>query len=124
MSVPLPLDEQLCFSLYATSLAVIRAYKPKLDELGVTYPQYLVLHALWEADGSTIGAIAERLALESSNVTPLVKRVEAAGFDRLKGVGDGVDAGEHDLVLELGAFEREQRAHAHLVVLREDRLDV
>ncbi|MDV3459067.1 MarR family transcriptional regulator [Sphingomonas sp. HF-S4] len=75
-----PLDDQLCFSLYATSMAINRAYKPILDQLGITYPQYLVLHALWEEDGRTIGAIAERLALESSTVTPLVKRLETAGF--------------------------------------------
>lgn len=74
-----PLDEQLCFSLYAASMAVSRAYKPLLDTIGITYPQYLVLHALWEQDGRTIGAIAGRLALESSTVTPLVKRLEAAG---------------------------------------------
>ncbi|MBB3347940.1 MarR family winged helix-turn-helix transcriptional regulator [Sphingomonas sp. BK069] len=80
MSVPLPLDQQLCFSLYAASMAVGRAYKPLLDELGITYPQYLVLHALWEQDGRSVGAIAERLALESSTITPLVKRMEAAGL--------------------------------------------
>ena len=79
MSHPLPLDHQLCFSLYATSMAINRAYKPQMDALGITYPQYLVLHALWEEDARTIGAIAERLALESSTVTPLVKRLEAAG---------------------------------------------
>lgn len=80
MSAPLPLDDQLCFSLYAASMAVGRTYKPMLDALGITYPQYLVLHALWEQDGRTVGAIAERLALESSTVTPLVKRLEAAGL--------------------------------------------
>jgi MarR family transcriptional regulator, organic hydroperoxide resistance regulator len=80
MPAALPLDDQLCFSLYATSMAISRAYKPMLDQLGLTYPQYLVLHALWEADGRTVGAIAERLALESSTVTPLVKRLEAAGM--------------------------------------------
>ena len=80
MSTPLPLDQQLCFSLYATSMAINRAYKPQMDALGITYPQYLVLHALWEEDARTIGAIAERLALESSTVTPLVKRMEAAGL--------------------------------------------
>ena len=80
MSIPLPLDQQLCFSLYATSMAINRAYKPQLDVLGITYPQYLVLHALWEEDGRTIGQIAERLTLESSTVTPLVKRMEAAGL--------------------------------------------
>ncbi|MEH3103108.1 MAG: MarR family transcriptional regulator [Sphingomonas phyllosphaerae] len=74
-----PLDEQLCFSLYSASMAVGRAYKPLLDAIGITYPQYLVLHALWEQDARMIGAIAERLALESSTVTPLVKRLEAAG---------------------------------------------
>ena len=80
MSAALPLDDQLCFALYSASMAVSRAYKPMLDALGLTYPQYLVLHALWEADGRTIGAIADRLALESSTITPLVKRLEAAGF--------------------------------------------
>ena len=80
MTVPLPLDHQLCFSLYATSMAITRAYKPMLDGLGITYPQYLVLHTLWEKDGRTVGGIAERLALESSTVTPLVKRLEAAGL--------------------------------------------
>ncbi|MDB5678713.1 MarR family winged helix-turn-helix transcriptional regulator [Sphingomonas bacterium] len=77
---PLPLDEQLCFSLYSTSIAINRMYKPMLDSLGLTYPQYLVLSALWEEDGLTISAIAGRLALESSTITPLVKRLEAAGF--------------------------------------------
>ena len=80
MPAAMPLDDQLCFSLYATSMAITRAYKPMLDQLGITYPQYLVLHALWETDGRTVGAIAERLSLESSTVTPLVKRLEAAGF--------------------------------------------
>ena len=76
----LPLDSQLCFSLYAASMAVTRAYKPLLDGLGLTYPQYLVLHALWEEDGRTVGAVAERLALEPSTITPLVTRLEAAGL--------------------------------------------
>jgi MarR family transcriptional regulator, organic hydroperoxide resistance regulator len=78
MSAPFPLDEQLCFALYSASMAIGRAYKPMLDKLGLTYPQYLVLHALWEQDGRTIGEIAERLGLESSTITPLVKRMEAA----------------------------------------------
>ncbi|MGH8050790.1 MAG: MarR family winged helix-turn-helix transcriptional regulator [Arenimonas sp.] len=74
----LPLNEQLCFSLYATNMAINRTYKPLLDGLGLTYPQYLVLSTLWEEDGQTISAIATRLALESSTITPLVKRMEAA----------------------------------------------
>jgi DNA-binding MarR family transcriptional regulator len=80
MPAPLPLDGQLCFSLYSASMAITRVYKPILDRLGITYPQYLVLHALWERDGRTVGAIGERLALESSTITPLVKRLEAAGL--------------------------------------------
>ena len=77
---PRPLDEQLCFTLYAASMAVNRMYKPMLDAMGITYPQYLVLSALDEHDGLTIGAIADRLALESSTVTPPVKRLEQAGL--------------------------------------------
>lgn len=80
MPAALPLDDQLCFTLYATSMAISRTYKPMLDRFGITYPQYLVLHALWEHDGLTVGAVATRLALESSTVTPLIKRLEAAGF--------------------------------------------
>ncbi|MER8441323.1 MarR family transcriptional regulator [Mesorhizobium sp. M1312] len=76
----LPLDGQLCFSIYSASIAIQRVYKPMLDELGVTYTQYLVLSALWERDGLTIGAVADRLALEPSTITPAVKRLEAAGF--------------------------------------------
>jgi DNA-binding MarR family transcriptional regulator len=75
-----PLDSQLCFSLYAASIAVNRTYKPMLDGLGLTYPQYLVLSTLWEQDGLPISAIADRLSLESSTITPLVKRLESAGF--------------------------------------------
>lgn len=77
---PLPLDAQLCFSLYSTTIAINRLYKPMLDSMGITYTQYLVLSSLAEKDGMTVGAIAERLALEPSTITPLVKRLEAAGF--------------------------------------------
>ncbi|HEY1926837.1 MAG TPA: MarR family transcriptional regulator [Caulobacteraceae bacterium] len=76
---PLPLDEQLGFSLYGAFMAVGRTYKPWLDQLGLTYPQYLVLSVLWEGDEQTIGAIASRLDLEPSTITPLVKRLEQAG---------------------------------------------
>ena len=76
---PLPLDEQLGFSLYGAFMAVSRTYKPWLDQLGLTYPQYLVLSVLWEGDEQTIGAIASRLDLEPSTITPLVKRLEQAG---------------------------------------------
>ncbi len=77
---PVPLDNQLCFSLYMANIAINRTYKPMLDAMGITYPQYLVLNALAENDGLTVGAIADRLALESSTVTPPVKRMEQAGL--------------------------------------------
>jgi DNA-binding MarR family transcriptional regulator len=77
---PPALDEQLCFALYGASMAVGRAYKPQLDALGITYPQYLVLSALWEVDGRNVGEIADRLSLEPSTVTPLVKRLVTAGL--------------------------------------------
>ncbi|HXQ15588.1 MAG TPA: MarR family transcriptional regulator [Caulobacteraceae bacterium] len=76
---PLPLDSQLGFSLYGAFMAVGRAYRPWLDRLGLTYPQYLVLSVLWEGDDQTITGIASRLDLEPSTITPLVKRLEQAG---------------------------------------------
>jgi DNA-binding MarR family transcriptional regulator len=75
-----PLDGQLCFSLYGAAIAINRAYKPLLDELGLTYPQYLVVAVLTEKDGQTIGEIADRLGLEPSTITPLVKRLEQSGL--------------------------------------------
>ncbi|TKT69434.1 MarR family transcriptional regulator [Aquamicrobium sp. LC103] len=82
MTQNIPLEDQLCFSLYSTSLAVSRLYRRLLDGLGITYPQYLVLNALWERDGRSISAIAARLDLEPSTITPLVKRLEAASLVR------------------------------------------
>ena len=76
---PLPLDRQLGYGLYSAFMAVSRTYKPWLDKLGLTYPQYLVLSVLWEDDDKTIGGIAARLDLEPSTITPLVKRLEQAG---------------------------------------------
>jgi DNA-binding MarR family transcriptional regulator len=76
----IPLDQQLCFALYGASMAIGRAYKPLLDRLDITYPQYLVLSTLWESGPQSVGAIADRLALDSSTVTPLVKRLELADF--------------------------------------------
>ena len=76
--LPLPLDRQLCFSLYGALMSVSRTYKPWLDRLGITYPQYLVLSVLWEGDNQTITAIASHLDLEPSTITPLVKRLELA----------------------------------------------
>ena len=74
------LDKQLCFALHATSRAVTQAYGPLLAPLHVTYPQYLVLLVLWEGDGLTVSDIGDRLYLDSGTVTPLLKRIEAAGL--------------------------------------------
>ena len=74
------LDDQLCFALYAASRAVTARYRPLLDELGVTYPQYLVLMLLWEQDGQTVGQLGNRLALDSGTLSPLLKRLTAAGL--------------------------------------------
>ncbi|MDP3605360.1 MAG: MarR family transcriptional regulator, partial [Polaromonas sp.] len=76
----LKLDNQLCFALYSTSLAMTKLYKPLLDELGLTYPQYLAMLVLWEQDGLMVSEIGERLYLDSGTLTPLLKRMEAAGL--------------------------------------------
>lgn len=76
----LRLDDQLCFALYSTSLAMTKLYKPLLEPLGLTYPQYLALLVLWERDGQSVGELGERLFLDSGTLTPLLKRMEAAGW--------------------------------------------
>ncbi|MDG2520590.1 MarR family transcriptional regulator [Caulobacter segnis] len=81
-SAPPPLEHQLCYAVYSAGIAIQRAYKPLLDELGLTYPQYLVLNVLWSRDGRPVGEIAEHLALEPSTLTPLLQRLEAAGLVR------------------------------------------
>ncbi|TXM92152.1 MarR family transcriptional regulator [Methylobacterium sp. WL116] len=76
----LRLDGQLCFALYAATNTVVRAYRPLLGELGLTYPQYLVMLALWQDGVTAVHDLAARLQLTSSAITPLVDRLEAAGF--------------------------------------------
>jgi len=80
--VSLTLDEALCFALYSASRALTGFYRPRLDELGITYPQYLVLLALWERDGVSVGALSERLRLDYGTLSPLLKRLQAAGLVR------------------------------------------
>lgn len=77
---PVPLDDQLCYAIYSASMAVQRLYKGFLDDLGLTYPQYLALNVLWRSDNQSVGEIAEKLALESSTMTPILKRLEAAAL--------------------------------------------
>lgn len=77
---PLELDRQLCFALYSSSLAMSKRYKPHLDALGLTYPQYVAMLVLWQQDGLSVSEMGERLFLDSGTLTPLLKRLEAAGF--------------------------------------------
>ncbi|TWF78085.1 MarR family transcriptional regulator [Pseudonocardia hierapolitana] len=84
-----PLDEQLCFALYAASRAMTSCYRPMLDALDLTYPQYLVLLVLWERGESTVTAIGKALQLETGTLSPLLKRLEAAGLiTRARQAGD------------------------------------
>src|ERR1700742_4704581 len=72
------LSNQICFAVYSTAHAFNRVYKPLLDRLKLTYPQYLVMLVLWERDGLSVKEIGERLFLDSGTLTPLLKRMEAA----------------------------------------------
>jgi MarR family transcriptional regulator, organic hydroperoxide resistance regulator len=102
------LDRQLCFALYSASLAMTKLYKPLLEPLGLTYPQYLVMLALWEQDGVTVGQLGERVALDSGTLTPLLKRLEAAGLvQRLRDSAD-----ERRVLLQLTPEGRRLRAQA------------
>ena len=74
------LDNQLCFALYSTSLLMTKVYKPLLQALGLTYPQYLAMMVLWEKDGITVGEISNRLLTDPGSLTPLLKRLEGEGL--------------------------------------------
>ncbi|MES2636177.1 MAG: MarR family transcriptional regulator [Pseudomonadota bacterium] len=85
----LKLNHQLCFALYAATHSLTRAYRSSLEPLGITYTQYLVMLVLWEADGISVGKIAQRLELDSATLTPMLKRLETAGFiTRLRNTKD------------------------------------
>ncbi len=104
----LQLDHQLCFALYSASLAMTKLYKPLLEELGLTYPQYLAMLALWERDGLSVSELGERLFLDSGTLTPLLKRLEAAGLvARIRAVED-----ERRVHLTLTAQGRKLKARA------------
>ncbi|WP_395699329.1 MarR family winged helix-turn-helix transcriptional regulator [Aquabacterium sp.] len=104
----LALDHQLCFALYSASLAMTKVYKPLLEPLGLTYPQYLAMLVLWEGDGITVGQIGERLKLDSGTLTPLLKRLEAQGLvQRLRDSAD-----ERRVLLRLSAEGRKLKARA------------
>jgi len=82
MQDPLKLDDFICFAVYTAGHALNRVYKPLLATLGLTYPQYLAMVSLWQQDGQTVGGLGEKLFLESSTLTPLLKRLESAGYIR------------------------------------------
>ena len=105
------LDNQLCFALYSASLAMTKLYKPLLDEMGLTYPQYLVLLALWEQDGQTVSELGQRLHLDSGTLTPLLKRMEAA--DWLMRLRDTAD--ERRVLIRLTAAGRQLKARARRI---------
>lgn len=107
----LVLDHQLCFALYSASLAMTKLYKPLLEPLGLTYPQYLVMLVLWEADGLTVGQVGERLALDSGTLTPLLKRLETAAL--LQRQRDASD--ERRVLLQLTAAGRALKRRAAAV---------
>ena len=85
----LQLDNQLCFALYSASLAMTKVYKPLLDELGLTYPQYLAMLVLWERDGLMVSELGDKLFLDSGTLTPLLKRLETSGYiSRIRALED------------------------------------
>ncbi|MDV2987707.1 UNVERIFIED_CONTAM: MarR family transcriptional regulator [Methylobacteriaceae bacterium AG10] len=77
---PLLLDNQLCYALYAAAHRMTKSYRPMLERMGLTYPQYLVLLVLWENDGITVSEIGRRLRLDSGTLTPVLKRLETSGL--------------------------------------------
>jgi MarR family transcriptional regulator, organic hydroperoxide resistance regulator len=74
------LADFLCFAIYSANLAFGRAYKPILEQLGLTYPQYIAIVALWEEDNQTVSSLGEKMFLESNTLTPLLKKLEAMGY--------------------------------------------
>ncbi|MDR6178222.1 DNA-binding MarR family transcriptional regulator [Pseudomonas sp. SORGH_AS 211] len=106
---PLLLDQQLCFSLYSASLAMTQLYKPLLESMGLTFPQYLIMLVLWEHDGLTLKELSNRLRQDSGALTPVVKRLEAAGLvTRRRSAED-----ERNLSIELTPAGRALRDQAN-----------
>ncbi|WPH22594.1 MarR family winged helix-turn-helix transcriptional regulator [Variovorax paradoxus] len=105
---PLALDEQLCFTLYSTMLSLNKVYRGLLRDLDLTYLQYLVMLVLWEQDGVNVSEICTRLALETTTLTPLLKRLEARGLiQRVRSASD-----ERQVIVSLTAEGRALRSRA------------
>jgi len=111
---PIPtIDQMLCFAVYSAGHAFTRFYKPRLDALGLTYPQYLVFLVLWEKDDLTVKALGEKLLLDSGTITPLIKRLEARGLvDRQRDEDD-----ERQVRIRLTAEGRALKAKAAAIPL-------
>ena len=108
---PLDLDRQVCFPLYAASNLLNRLYRPILGELGLTYPQYLVMLVLWKQTPQTVGSLGDMLHLDSGTLTPLLKRMELAGLiSRTRDASD-----ERRVLIGLTAKGRTLRAEAEKV---------
>ncbi len=105
------LDDQLCFALYSAGLAMNKVYRKLLRKLGLTYPQYLVMLVLWERDGVTVSDIGARLFLDSATLTPLLKRLEAAGLVARKRAAQD----ERQVLVSLTGAGRAMRADAAAV---------
>lgn len=106
------LDELLCFAIYSTSLAMAKVYRPLLAKLGVTYPQYLVLVVLWNQDQVTVSEIGHELFLDSATLTPLLKRMEAAGLiERARSTRD-----ERQVIVSLTRAGREMQQEARAIM--------
>ncbi len=108
------LDSMLCFAVYAAGHAFTRFYKPRLEALDLTYPQYLVFVALWERDDITVGALGQRLFLDSGTITPLIKRLEARGLVRRQRDADD----ERQVRIQLTPEGRALQAQAQAIPLQ------
>ena len=110
MHAELQLDNQICFRLYTASRLITQAYTPILSELGITYPQYLVLMVLWEKDNQPVNDIAHRLLLETNTVTPLLQRMEK--IELVKRQKGKLDKRQHSVRLTKKGREMEEKAYA------------
>lgn len=110
MHAELQLDNQICFRLYTASRLITQAYTPILSELGITYPQYLVLMVLWEKDNQPVNDIAHRLLLETNTATPLLQRMEK--IELVKRQKGKLDKRQHIVRLTKKGREMEEKAYA------------
>lgn len=119
----LALPDMICFALYSATHAMQHVYKPLLDDLGLTYPQYLVLTALWSQDKQTVGALGRQVQLDSNTLTPLLKRLEDRGL--VTRARDGKDERQVNITLtETGHALKARAAHIPACVLEKSGLSV